>query len=116
VVRHRQRELAAARQDRRQQAVQAVRASRNTVPGGGSSSVFSSAFEAGMLSASAGYSTTTRRPWRWVEMFMKSASARICSILMSFEGVLVDLPFLSPSRFLLGFRGSSSSASGRTRR
>src|SRR5471032_2359348 len=38
-------------------------ASRNKVPGGGSSSVFSSALEAGKLSASAGYSTTTRKPW-----------------------------------------------------
>ena len=37
--------------------------------------------------ASAGYSTTTRKPCRCVEMFMKSARLRICSILISFDGV-----------------------------
>ena len=79
--------------------------SRNTVPGGGSSSVFSKAFEAGMLSASAGYSTTTRKPWRWVEMFMKSAS---CADLL-------DLDFLRRRLGRLGFLAGSASRPPRPR-
>src|SRR5450830_538238 len=91
--------------------------SKNKVPGGGSSRVFSKAFEAGVFSASAGYSTTTRKPWRWVEIFMKSANARICSILISLDGALDLAAFLlSPSPSSPSPAGSSSMDSGRMRR
>ncbi len=77
---------------------------KNIVRGGGSSSIFSNEFAAAVFNASAGYSVMTRMPERCVEIFMKSDKARTWSILISFDGALVDLAFLpSPPSAVLTF-------------
>ena len=68
--------------------------SRKRMPCGGSSSSLSSALDAEMFIASAGWITTTRAPPRWLVMRASSVSGRNCPIRIAWLAAL-PLPFSS---------------------